>query len=60
LAAIFGKVGLCFTDLETSIRSPLAEAPTREGVFLHAADPMVLDCLKDLSIPLVATANNYF
>ena len=38
---------------------PLAEAPTREDIFLHAADPVVLDCLKDLSISLLATANNH-
>jgi poly-gamma-glutamate synthesis protein (capsule biosynthesis protein) len=58
LAAMFAPVDLCFTDLETAIRSPSAEPPTREGVFLHAAAPPVLDCLKDLSISLLATANN--
>src|SRR6202035_609110 len=50
---------LCFTDLETAIRSDRAEAPTRQDVFLHAADPVVLDCLKDWHIGLVATANNH-
>lgn len=55
---MFGRADACFTDLETAIRTPLAEAPTRQGVFLHAADPAVLDCLKALSISLVATANN--
>jgi poly-gamma-glutamate capsule biosynthesis protein CapA/YwtB (metallophosphatase superfamily) len=59
LAAMFAPVDLCFTDLETAIRSPSAEPPTREGVFLHAAAPPVLDCLKDLSISLLATANNH-
>jgi poly-gamma-glutamate capsule biosynthesis protein CapA/YwtB (metallophosphatase superfamily) len=59
LAARFGRADLCFTDLETAIRSPLAGAPTREGVFLHAAEPVVLDCLKELAISLVATANNH-
>jgi poly-gamma-glutamate capsule biosynthesis protein CapA/YwtB (metallophosphatase superfamily) len=58
-AAMFGRADLCFTNLETAIRSPRSEAPTREGVFLHAADPCVLDCLKDLSISLLATANNH-
>ena len=59
LAALFGKADLCFTDLETAIRSDRAEAPTRQDVFLHAADPVVLDCLKDWHIGLVATANNH-
>jgi poly-gamma-glutamate capsule biosynthesis protein CapA/YwtB (metallophosphatase superfamily) len=59
LAKIFARADLCFTDLETVIRTPLAEALTRHDVFLHAADPAVLDCLKDLSILLVATANNH-
>jgi poly-gamma-glutamate capsule biosynthesis protein CapA/YwtB (metallophosphatase superfamily) len=58
LAVMFGQADACFTDLETAIRSPQAKAPTREGVFLHAADPVVLDCLRDLSILLLATANN--
>ncbi|HXP04929.1 MAG TPA: CapA family protein [Stellaceae bacterium] len=59
LAALFGRADLCFTDLETAIRSARAEAPTRQDVFLHAADPVVLDCLKDWHIGLVATANNH-
>jgi ATP-dependent exoDNAse (exonuclease V) alpha subunit len=37
LAAMFSEGDLCFTDLETAIRSPLAEAPTPEGVFLQRA-----------------------
>ena len=47
LAAMLAPADLSFTDLETAIRSPSAEAPTREGVFLHAADPAVLDVLDD-------------
>jgi poly-gamma-glutamate capsule biosynthesis protein CapA/YwtB (metallophosphatase superfamily) len=58
-AAMLGRADACFTDLETAIRSPMAGPPTREGVFLHAADPVVLDCLKNLSISLLATANNH-
>jgi hypothetical protein len=58
LAEMFGRADACFTDLETAIRNPSAEAPTREGVFLHAADPVVLDCLRALSVSLLATANN--
>ena len=59
LAEICGRVDVCFTDLETAIRTPLAEAPTRHGVFLHAADPAVLDCLQAFSVSLLATANNH-
>ena len=59
LAAMLARADLCFSDLETAIRSPSAEAPTRDGVFLHAADPAVLDCLDDLSVRLLATANNH-
>ncbi|HEV2186308.1 MAG TPA: CapA family protein [Stellaceae bacterium] len=59
LAALFGKADLCFTDLETAIHSARAGAPTRQDVFLHAADPVVLDCLRDWHIELVATANNH-
>jgi poly-gamma-glutamate capsule biosynthesis protein CapA/YwtB (metallophosphatase superfamily) len=59
LATMFARADVCFTDPETAIRSPAAEAPTRRGVFLHAADPEVLDCLKDLSISLLTTANNH-
>ncbi len=55
----FARADLCFTDLETAIRGPKAETPTRQDVFLHAADPAVLDCLKDWRIGLVATSNNH-
>ena len=58
-AEMFERADACFTDLETAIHSPLAEAATREGVFLHAADPAVLDCLRALAISLLATANNH-
>lgn len=59
LAELLARADLCLTDLETAIRSALAERPTREGVFLHVADPVVLDCLKELSVSLLATANNH-
>ncbi len=59
LADLLARADLCLTDLETAIGSALAERPTREGVFLHAADPVVLDCLKELSVSLLATANNH-
>jgi poly-gamma-glutamate capsule biosynthesis protein CapA/YwtB (metallophosphatase superfamily) len=59
LATLFARADLAFTDLETAIRNVKAGAPTRDGVFLHTADPAVLDCLKDWHIGLVATANNH-
>jgi poly-gamma-glutamate capsule biosynthesis protein CapA/YwtB (metallophosphatase superfamily) len=58
-AAMFGAADICCTDLETAIRSAKADAPTRDDVFLHAADPAVLDCLKEWRIGLLATANNH-
>jgi poly-gamma-glutamate capsule biosynthesis protein CapA/YwtB (metallophosphatase superfamily) len=59
LETLFGKADLCFTDLETAIRNARADAPTRQDVFLHAADPIVLDCLKEWHIGLLASANNH-
>jgi poly-gamma-glutamate capsule biosynthesis protein CapA/YwtB (metallophosphatase superfamily) len=59
LAARFAQADLCFTDLETAIRSSKADPPTRQDVFLHAANPDVLDCIKDWNIGLLATANNH-
>lgn len=59
LAEICGRADVCFTDLETAIEMPLAELPTRNGVFLHAAEPAVLDTLRSLSVSLLATANNH-
>jgi hypothetical protein len=45
---MFSEGDLCFTDLETAIRSPLAEAPTPEGVFLQRA-ALLLGLLRGLS-----------
>ncbi|HXC91103.1 MAG TPA: CapA family protein [Stellaceae bacterium] len=59
LAALCARADACFTDLETAIRTPSADPPTRAGVFLHAADPVVLECLGALSVSLLATANNH-
>ena len=59
LAAMLARADLCFSDLETAIRSPSAEAPTREGVFLM---PPIRQCSMsstDLSVSLLATANNH-
>lgn len=59
LAKICGRADVCFTDIETAIKTPLAEPPTRNSVFLHAAEPAVLNCLQALSVSLLATANNH-
>jgi hypothetical protein len=48
------RADLGFTDLETAIRSPEAEAATRQGVFLHAADPVVYVDLSPGTGPLRA------
>lgn len=59
LAEMLGRADAVLTDLETAITTRLAEAATRAGVFLHAAPPPVLDCLKEFSVSLLATANNH-
>jgi poly-gamma-glutamate capsule biosynthesis protein CapA/YwtB (metallophosphatase superfamily) len=59
LAALCRRAAVTFTDLETAIETPLADPPTRDGVFLHTAAPAVLDCLRALSVSLVAIANNH-
>lgn len=48
-----------FTNLETVIRGPRAEAPTRELLTLHAARPDILETLKDIGADLLTTANNH-
>lgn len=48
-----------FTDLETAIEGPGAGPPTRVGEVLHAAPPVVIDCLKSLGVTMVTTANNH-
>ena len=48
-----------FTDLETAIDVPGAGSATRVGEVLHAAPPVVIDCLKSLGITMVTTANNH-
>ena len=62
MAAIVGRLrnaDVVFTDLETAIAAPGAEAATRAGEVLHVADPKVIDCLKRLGITMVTTANNH-
>jgi poly-gamma-glutamate synthesis protein (capsule biosynthesis protein) len=59
LAARLADADACFTNLETVILGARAEAPTREGLTLHAAGPEVLDTLKAMNVKLVATSNNH-
>jgi poly-gamma-glutamate capsule biosynthesis protein CapA/YwtB (metallophosphatase superfamily) len=59
IAALLKDADAVFTDLETAIASPAAGTPTRAGEVLHAAPPAVIDCLKELGVSLVATANNH-
>ena len=48
-----------FTDLETAIKGRYAEAPLRQGTFLHAADATIVDRLANVGINLFATSNNH-
>lgn len=48
-----------FTNLETVIRGPRAEAPTRELLTLHASGPEILETLKGAGVGLLTTANNH-
>jgi poly-gamma-glutamate synthesis protein (capsule biosynthesis protein) len=59
LAALLARGDVVFTDLETAIDTPGGGAPTRQGEVLHAAPPVVLDCLKGLGVSLVNTGNNH-
>src|SRR5438105_865138 len=59
LASFLAQADVCFTDLETPISGPGAETATRDTIFLKAAAPAVLDCLKSLSINVLALSNNH-
>lgn len=59
LAALLKPSHVCFTDLETAILGPGSGAPTRNTGFDKAAEPVVLDCLKDWSVNLLALSNNH-
>ncbi len=59
IAALLRGADVVFTDLETAIDAPGAGAPTRTGEVLHAAPPMVLDCLATIGVTMVTTANNH-
>lgn len=58
-AALFAGADACFTDIETAIRGAHPGTPTREGVFVHVADPSVLDALKHVNVTMLATSNNH-
>jgi poly-gamma-glutamate synthesis protein (capsule biosynthesis protein) len=49
----------CFSDLEVALEGPRRGAPTRAADTLHTADPVVLDCLRDFGVNLLATSNNH-
>ena len=59
IAARLSVANSVFTNLETVIRGPRAEAPTRELLTLHAAGPDVLETLKSVDVNLLTTANNH-
>ncbi|MES2453730.1 MAG: CapA family protein [Pseudomonadota bacterium] len=59
IAALLEPADAVFTDLETAILSSAAGAPTRQGEVLHAAPPVVIDCLRGLGVSIVATSNNH-
>lgn len=58
---LFSAADICFSDLEISIKGPRAGVPTRgtTSEFTHYAQPAVLDCLKSLSINVLAMSNNH-
>jgi poly-gamma-glutamate synthesis protein (capsule biosynthesis protein) len=59
LAKYLAQADVCFTDLETPIAGPGAEKATRDTIFLKAAEPVVLECLKALSVNVLALSNNH-
>ena len=59
IAKYLAQSDICFTDLETPIFGPASEAPTVKTMFAKAAPPEVLDCLKALSVNVLALSNNH-
>lgn len=57
--ALFADADAVFTDLETAIKGRYADAPLREGAFLHVADAGVVDRLANVGITMFATSNNH-
>ncbi len=50
---------VCFSNLEVAIKSKYGGERTKEGIYFHAAEPDVLDCLKEMGIIMVALSNNH-
>jgi poly-gamma-glutamate synthesis protein (capsule biosynthesis protein) len=48
-----------FTNLEAAIRGRHGGEPTLSGVHFHGTEPVILDCLRDLHVNLLALANNH-
>lgn len=59
VAAFLKKSDARVTDLEVAIRQALSGKPTRQDMFFHAAEPPVLDALKDMGFNMLALANNH-
>jgi poly-gamma-glutamate synthesis protein (capsule biosynthesis protein) len=59
LTKYLAQADICFTDLETPIFGPGSEAPTVKTMFAKGAPPEVLDCLKTLSVNVLALSNNH-
>lgn len=62
LAEVIAQVrrgDVAMTDLETAIRTSASGAPTRQGMFLHAAGTDVLGCLRTFGFDMLALANNH-
>ena len=62
LAEVIAEVrrgDVAMTDLETPIRLGASGTATRQGLFLHAAGPDVLRCLRSFGFDMLALANNH-
>jgi len=59
IASALKETDVCFSNLEVAIWSTENSKPTKEGIYFHAADPSVLDCLKEIGINMLAMSNNH-
>ncbi len=61
IRAVLADADVVFSNLETVIARPGTQlgAPTRALETLHSGGPDVLECLRDLNVSLLATANNH-
>lgn len=57
--SFFSGADAVFTDLEVAIKGRYAEAPLRDGMFLHAADARIIDRLANVGFNMFATSNNH-